>query len=173
VSQPEPELTHHAMLVLWGQYARHIGLTDALAAIPLRQKTRKHRPQTKVIEFLVANLAGLPHLKDISRAAHPLDRDQAVARAWEQPGWADYSGVSRTLSGLSMAEAEQIVQALDEVSWPFITQEINVALTQSDSLIWDFDLTGRPVSNNSTTYPDVAYGYMRVSHNLLTRSKNA
>ncbi len=160
MSQPEPELTHHAMLVLWGQYARHIGLTDALAAIPLRQKTRKHRPQTKVIEFLVANLAGLPHLKDISRAAHPLDRDQAVARAWEQPGWADYSGVSRTLSGLSMAEAEQIVQALDEVSWPFITQEINVALTQSDSLIWDFDLTGRPVSNNSTTYPDVAYGYM-------------
>jgi len=148
------------MLVLWGQYARRIGLIDALEAIPLRQKTRRHRPQTKVIEFLVANLAGLAYLKDISRAAHPLGRDQAVARAWGQGGWADYSGVSRTLSGMSMAEAGQIVQALDEVSRPFIAQEINVALMQSDSLIWDFDLTGRPVSNSSTTYPDVAYGHM-------------
>jgi hypothetical protein len=29
-----------------------------------------------------------------------------------------------------------------------------------DSLTWDVDLTGRPVSNSSTTYPNVAYGYM-------------
>ncbi len=160
MSQPEQELTHHAMLVLWGQYAQQIGLIQTLEAIELRQKKRDHSPQTKVIEFLVANLAGLSHLKDISRSAHPLDQDQAVARAWGQPAWADYSGVSRTLSRMSMAEARQIVQAIDDISRPFIHQEINKALVQSDSLIWDVDLTGRPVSNNSTTYPDVAYGYM-------------
>ena len=39
-----------------------------------------HRPQTKMLEFLVAMLAGLPHLKDISHGAHPLDQDAAVAR---------------------------------------------------------------------------------------------
>jgi hypothetical protein len=160
MSQPEQEQTHHAMLVLWGQYAHQIGLTERLEAIPLRQKKRVHSPQTKVIEFLVANLAGLPHLKDISRAAHPLDQDQAVARAWGQPAWADYSGVSRTLSQMSMDEAWQVVNALDEISQPFIEQEINRALTQADSLVWDGDLTGRPVSNSSVTYPDVAYGYM-------------
>lgn len=33
----------------------------------------------------------------MSHGPHPLDKDQAVADAWGQPGWADYSGVSRTL----------------------------------------------------------------------------
>ena len=93
----EHDLTQHAMLVLWGQFAERIGLINELEAIPLHQKRRTHRPHTKVIEFFVAILAGFPHLKDISRSAHPLDQDQAVARAWGQPAWADYSGVSRTL----------------------------------------------------------------------------
>ncbi len=38
-----------------------------------------HRPQTKVLEFLVAMLAGLPRQNDISHAAHPLDQGAAVA----------------------------------------------------------------------------------------------
>ena len=95
----QPSRTEHAWLVLLGEYARQMGLTQALNAVPLSQKVRTHRPQTKVIEFLVAILGGLPHLEDISRAGHPLDQDSAVALAWQQPGWADYSGVSRTLQG--------------------------------------------------------------------------
>jgi hypothetical protein len=75
MSQPEQELTQHAMLVLWGQFAQRIGLIKKLEAIPLHQKTYTHQPQTKVLEFFVAILAGLPHLKDISRSAHPLDQD--------------------------------------------------------------------------------------------------
>jgi hypothetical protein len=55
-----------------------------------------------VLEFLVAILAGLSHLQDISLVAHPLDKDQVVAEAWGQPGWADYIGISRTLSALSL-----------------------------------------------------------------------
>jgi hypothetical protein len=127
MSQSDQELTHHAMLVLWGQYAHQVGLIERSEQIPLHQKKRDHSPQTKVIEFLVASLAGVSHLKDISRSAHPLDQDQAVARAWGQPGWADYSGVSRALSRMSMAEARQIVQVLDDISRPFIDQEINRA----------------------------------------------
>jgi hypothetical protein len=123
----EQELTQHAMLVLWGQFAQRMGLIEAVEAIPLRQKTRTHRPQTKVLEFMVAILAGLPHLKDISRSAHPLDQDQAVARAWRQPAWADYSGVSRTLHAMSMEEAQEVVQVLDAVSQPFIDYEVNQA----------------------------------------------
>lgn len=162
MSQAEtgPKLTHHAMLVLWGQFAQRIGLIDAIEAIVLRQKKRTHSPQTKVLEFQVAILAGLPYLKDISRDAHPLGKDEAVARAWRQPGWADYSGVSRTLHALSMEEAQQVVQALDRLTQPFIDQEINQAYLCTGDLVWDFDLTGRPVSNSSTTYPNAAYGYM-------------
>ena len=36
----------------------------------------------------------------------------AVARAWGQPAWADYSGVSRTLAHLTQAETEQILKVL-------------------------------------------------------------
>lgn len=153
-------LTQHAMLVVWGQYAQHLGLPQVLGAVPLRQKVRSHRPQAKVLEFLVAILAGLPHLKDISQGAHPLDLDAAVGRAWGQVAWADQSGVSRTLQGLAMGEAEQIVQALQAISQPFIDQEVVLAMRDQGGLVYDGDLTGRPVSNTSTTYPGVAYGHM-------------
>jgi hypothetical protein len=153
-------LTQHALLVAWGQFAHCLGLVSELEAVPLRQKTLVHRPQTKVLEFLVAILAGLPHLKDISRSAHPLDQDEATARAWGQPAWADYSGVSRTLQGLSVDEAERIVQALERVSQPIIDQEVTLAWQSRDEIVLDGDLTGRPVSNSSTTYPGAAYGHM-------------
>src|SRR4030043_243039 len=104
--------TQHAFLVAWGWFADQIGLIQALESVQMRQKKRTHTPQAKVIEFLVATLAGLEHLQDISLAAHPLDKDQAVAEAWGQGGWADYSGVSRTLSSLSWEEARQIAKVL-------------------------------------------------------------
>jgi len=31
-------LTHHAMLVAWGQFAQSIGLIDVVEAVPLHQK---------------------------------------------------------------------------------------------------------------------------------------
>ena len=101
--------TQHAFLVAWGWFAEHLGLIQQLQAVCLRQKHYHHRPQTKVLEFLVAILAGLQHLQEVSVAAHPLDKDQAVAQAREQPAWADYSGVSRTLSGLSWEEVKRII----------------------------------------------------------------
>ena len=108
-SEHQRQDTQHAFLVAWGWFAEQIGLIQKLQAVSLKQKPYHHRPQTKVLEFLVAILAGLPHLQDISLAAHPLDKDQAVAQAWAQPAWADYSGVSRTLSGLSWQEVRQLV----------------------------------------------------------------
>jgi hypothetical protein len=153
-------LTHHAMLVIWGQFAHCIGLPGPFQAVKLHQKTVQHSPQTKVLEFLVSMLAGLEHMRDISRSAHPLDQDLAVARSWGQPGWADYSGVSRTLAGLTQSEAEQIVAVLEQVSQPILSEEVMRALQSSGRLSYDGDLTDRPVSNTSTTYPGVAYGHM-------------
>ena len=151
-------LTYHALLVAWGQYAQATGLVQALEAVPLSQKTVLHRPQTKVIEFLVAILGGLEYLKDISLSAHPLDQDLAVARAWGQPAWADQSGVSRTLHSLSEREVRQLVQATEQFCQPFIDQEVTLALAGS-RLELDGDHSPRPVSHNST-YPGAAYGYM-------------
>ncbi len=155
-----PQLTHHAMLIPWGQFAQCLGLIERFSAVSLQQKTVEHSPQAKVIEFLVANLAGLAHLKEISLAAHPLDQDNAVAQAWGQTSWADYSGVSRTLAALTPQETEAIVQVLHAISSPFIDKEAILAIKQEGRLTLDGDLSGRPVSNTSHTYPEAAYGHM-------------
>jgi hypothetical protein len=152
--------TQHALLVPWGHFAREIGLLSGIEAIRLRQKVYEHTPQAKVIEFLVAILSGAKYLQDISLAAHPLDKDMAVAQAWGQAGWADYTGVSRTLSALSWAEVHEIVAALGRVSQPFLDRELSVLRSQGSWLQYDGDLTGLPVSNTSRTYPNASFGHM-------------
>ena len=97
--------TQHALLIPWGHFAQEIGLIKGIEAVKLNQKVYEHTPQAKVIEFLVAILSGAKYLQDISLAAHPLDKDVAVAEAWGQAGWADYTGVSRTLKKLTLGRS--------------------------------------------------------------------
>jgi hypothetical protein len=156
----EVQHTQHAFLVAWGCFAEYIGLIRNLQAVSLKQKRYHHTPQGKVLEFLVAILAGLKHLQDISLSAHPLDRDLAVAQAWGQEGWADYSGVSRTLSGLSWEEAQQIAGVLEQTSQPYLETELLLLRAQGQRIRYDADLTGIPVSNTSRTYPNAAFGHM-------------
>lgn len=155
----QANLTHHALLVAWGLYAQAIGLVEGLEAVELDQKTISHRPQTKLIEFLVAILGGLEHLKDISLSAHPLDQDAEVARAWGQAAWADHSGVSRTLHSLTQTQVQQVIEVLHRVSQPFIDKEVMLALG-SGRLHLDGDLSPRPVSDTATTYPGADFGLM-------------
>lgn len=152
--------TQHAFLVAWGRFAQEIGLIERLQSVSLKQKKREHTPQAKVLEFLVAHLAGCKHLQDISLSAHPLDKDQAVALAWKQAGWADYSGVSRTLRQLSWGEAEAVAATLQTVSQPFWDKEILLLLRKGQRLEYDGDLTGLPVSSTSQSYPNAAFGHM-------------
>jgi hypothetical protein len=152
--------TQHAFLVAWGRFAAEIGLIEAIQGVKLKQKKYTHAPQTKVLEFLVATLAGLKQLQEISLAAHPLDKDQAVAEAWGQPGWADYTGVSRTLSSLSWEEVHELVRALEQVSQPWLQAELDLLRRQGQRLRLDGDLTGIPVSNTSKTYPNATFGHM-------------
>jgi hypothetical protein len=151
--------TDHAMLVVWGQLAHCLGIPQAFAEVPMSQKTVIHTPQSKVLEFLVANLAGLPYAKDISQAPQPLDQDQAVAKAWGVDSWADCSGVSRTLHTVTEAQAGQYAAILDQKTQPWIDQEVQLALNQG-LLELDGDLSPRPVSNGSKTHPGAEYGYM-------------
>jgi len=152
--------TQHAFLVAWGWFAEEIGLLQRFQTLRLKQKRYHHSPQTKVLEFLVSILGGSKHLQDISLAAHPLDKDTAVAEAWGQTEWADYSGVSRTLSRLSWEEAHQIAQILDEISQKMIDAELGLLRSQGQRLRLDGDLAGIPVSNTSQTYPNAAFGHM-------------
>jgi len=166
MSDPTVETrTQHAMLVVWGQYAQAQGLIDELDKVPLHQKTVIHDPHTKILEFFVAKLGGLEHLQELSKAAEPIEKDEAVARAWRQPGWVDYSSVSRALTVLTQEEARKIVAAFDRVEQPIINREVMMALAKTGCLVFDGDLTPRAVSNTSTTYPGAAYG--RMDENVL------
>jgi hypothetical protein len=159
-NEPKITRTAHAMLVPWGLFARQIGLVRRLEEVSIPQRTRDYTPQTKLIEFLVAILSGCRYLQDISHGPHPLDRDRTVADAWAQSGWADYSGVSRTVQGCATDTVAAVRDVTDQVSRPYIDREVILSLQQAGALIYDGDLTGRPVSSTSTTYPDAAFGWM-------------
>jgi len=154
------ELTSHAMLVPWGLFAQQIGLIKGLREVPIAQRTRDHTPQDKLIEFFVATLSGCTYLQDISRGAHPLDQDLAVAQAWGQAGWADYSGISRTMAACTDETVTAVGAVLCTISRLFIDQEVSLALQKEGVLLYDGDLTGRAVSNTSRSYPGAAFGWM-------------
>jgi len=158
--QPVVTCTDHAMLVVWGEFAHKTGLVQALKGIDIPQKTYDHTPQTKLIEFLVSTLAGCAHLKDLDEGHHPITHDQAVAEAWGVPGWAHYSGVSRTLAACTPEIAAEVTRILEQVTHPFLERELTLLRAQQDVLWWDLDLTPRPVSNTSKTYPEATFGWM-------------
>lgn len=160
IEETSKRRTQHAFLVAWGWFAAAEGLIAKMQAVTLKQKSYVHRPQSKVLEFLVGTLAGMQHLQELSLSAHPLDRDRTVAEAWGQSGWADYSGVSRTLSALSWAEAQAIVAVLEGISQPHLQAELQLLRASGNRLRLDGDLTGLPVSNTSRTYPNAAFGHM-------------
>ncbi len=159
-SLPSITATDHAMLVVWGLFARQIGLVEKLQTLCLPQRKRDHTPQTKLIQFLVAILNGCEYLQDMSKGPHPLVKDPAVAEAWGQPGWADYSGVSRTLKACTSENVQDLVAVLNTVSQPFVDREVTLALRDIGLLVYDGDLTCRSVSNTSTTYAGAAFGWM-------------
>jgi hypothetical protein len=159
-SLPFSRSTDHAMLVIWGLFARSLGLTAALLQVPIAQKTVHHRPQTKLLQLLVATLAGLAHLREMADGPHPLILDRSVAEAWEQPGWADPSGVSRTLLAADAATIAATRTVLHQISQPFIDREVVLSVRQLGGLWLDADLTGREVSPTSRTFPGAAFGWM-------------
>ncbi len=160
MEKPREQETQHALLVVLGMFAQEIGLISGIEGVKLGQKCCDHSPQSKALEFLVAIMSGEKYLQDISLSAHPLDKDVAVAQAWGQRSWADYRGVSRTMSKLSWVEARALVAVLERVSAPFIENELKLIQELRQVIEEDGDLTGIPVSNTSRTYPNAAYGHM-------------
>jgi hypothetical protein len=153
-------VTDHALLVVLGQFAQHLGLLPLLEAVPIPQKTVTHTPQTKLIEFLVGILAGIDQLQALNDAPIPLVGDPTVHQAWGQPAFAHYSGVSRTLAAADADTLQAVLDALAQISQPFLDREVGAILQTSHPLTVDIDLTGRPVSPTSTDYPDAAFGWM-------------
>jgi hypothetical protein len=156
----DTHLTQHAMLIAWGYFARSIGLLERLAKVPIAQKKVLRYPQEKLTEFLVGLLSGIEYLTDLSEGPAPLAKDRQVAIAWKLQPLADASGVSRTLRACDAEAVQGLADALEAVSQPFLERAVNDLRQRNETLILDADLTGRPVSSTSQTFPGAAFGYM-------------
>ena len=152
--------TQHGLLVAFGEFLQQHGLIERLMQVPIPQKTRTFAPQTKLVEFLAGIMSGIEHLEDLNDGSHPLVKDQVVAQAWGQPGFAHYSGVSRTLDACDTNTVTAVEQAIQACSQPFIRTTIQGLLRRGEAIIYDFDLTGQAVSPTSTTYAGAAFGWM-------------
>ena len=86
--------------------------------------------------------------------------DPTVPQAWGQAAFAHYSGVSRTLAVADATTLAAVHAALAHLSRPFIDREVLAILRTTAPLTVDIDLTGRPVSPTSTSYPDADFGWM-------------
>ena len=153
--------TDHAWLVVMGQLAQALGLVKELEAVPIDQKQNpKCPPQTKLIELLVGILGGIEYLQDLNLEAHPIVKDSTVAQAWGQAIFAHYSGVSRTLDAADESTLAAVIEALRQVSRPFIQEAVMETIRKKGCLTADVDLTGREVSPTSTDYDDATFGWM-------------
>lgn len=155
------QLTQHAMLVAWGRFSRQLRLSERLRELV---KLKRHQDATPagdlILEFGLASLAGYEHLEDLTLGAHPLASDQAVADAWDIE-FRHYTTVSRLLYDLDEATVKEIERGLVALMEPYLVQEVHEVLHQQGYLTLCGDLTGRPVSAYSKTYPpDTVFGYM-------------
>jgi hypothetical protein len=152
--------TQHGMLVVWGHFARTLEFTKRLAGIPIDQKAVIRAPHEKLAEFAIGLLSGIEYLSDLSEGPAPLARDDAVAQAWQLQPLADASGVSRTLSASTPETVTALQAVLDEIGQPFLDRAVSDLRQRHETLVLDADLTGRPVSSTSETFPGAAFGYM-------------
>jgi hypothetical protein len=148
------------MLVAWGHFARTLGLTKRLAVLPIDQKTVARAPHEKVVEFLVGLLSGIEYLADLSAGSAPLAQDNEVATAWQLAPLADASGVSRTLAACDATSVQALKGVLDAIGQPFLDRAVSDLRQRQETLVLDADLTGRPVSSTSETFPGARFGYM-------------
>lgn len=153
--------TQHAMLIPWGRFSRYLGLSTRLREAVELQRHRDATPGGDlVLEFGLASLAGYDYLQDLNSGAHPLVKDQAVADEWDIQ-FRHYTVLSRFLYALDETHVAQIEAELVSCLQPYIEQTVHQVLCHREQLTLCGDLTGRPVSAYSVTYPpDAVFGHM-------------
>ena len=155
------QATQHAMLIPWGRFSRYLDLSKRLrAAVNLRRHKDATPGGDLVLEFGLASLAGYEQLQDLNLGPHPLAKDQAVQDEWDIQ-FRHYTTVSRFLYALDETNVAQVQAVLDAIMRPYIERAVHKVLCRQACLTLCSDLTGRPVSAYSFTYPpDAVFGYM-------------
>ncbi len=155
-----PRPTQHGLLVCWGHFAQELGLLDHLQAVPIPQKTVTHAPAAKLTTLFMGLLSGIEYLTDLTHAPAPLYHDPTLAAAWGLPALPEASGVSRTLTAATPQALATLQTVLATLTQPFLERALQEERLRSQPLVLDVDLTGQPVDDSSTTFPNAAFGYM-------------
>jgi len=107
-------------------------------------------------------VSGIEHLQDLHRGPRPLTKDAVVARAWGLECFAHSTTVGRTLAACDEQTVAATEAAIHAFNRPFVESAVHELLRRGRPVVYDLDLTGQPVSSTSTTYPDAAFGSLRV-----------
>ena len=155
------QTTEHAMLIPWGRFSRYLQMRERIqAAVPPRCHEDATPGGDLVLEFGLASLSGCEYLEDLNLGPHPLVKDQAVQDAWDLQ-FRHYTTVSRFFYGLSNSDVEAIEAELEAMMRPYVRRAVHEVVCHQECLTLCGDLTGRPVSAYSGTYPpDTVFGYM-------------
>lgn len=149
------------MLIPWGRLSRHLKLSERLRAAVAPRCHKDATPGADLIlEFGLASLAGYEYLQDLNLGPGPLAKDQAVQDAWDIQ-FRHYTTVSRCLYDLDESDVAQVQAELEAIMQPYIRSATHEVLCHREYLTLCGDLTRRPVSAYSSTYPpDAVFGYM-------------
>ena len=159
-SQPTIRRTEHAMMVAWGDFSRLHHLAERLRQEVSISRHHENIPAGDLIlEFGLLLLSGSTQLQDLNLGPRPLVKDEAVQEAWDVQ-LAHYTSVSRALKAATAETVAQVVAVLEEFSRPFLDQEVQALAASGQELVLHADLSGRPVSDDSQTYPEARWGYM-------------
>jgi hypothetical protein len=159
-SQSTIRRTEHAMLVAWGDFSRLHHLAERLRQEVFIPRHHENIPAGDLIlEFGLLLLSGSTQLQDLNLGPRPLAKDEAVKEAWDVQ-FGHYTTVSRALKASTAETVAQVVAVLGEISRPFIDQEVQALAAGGQELVLHADLSGRPVSSYSQTYPEARWGHM-------------
>ena len=159
-SEFKAQTTQHAMLVAWGHFARQLRLAERLRQGVVIPRHHQNIPGSDLIlEYGLLFLSGGTELQDLNLGPRPLVKDTAVQEAWDIR-LAHYTSLSRALGKATAQTVAQVVRVLDEISQPFIAQEVEALAARGQSLILFADLSGREVSAYSESYPQARWGHM-------------
>lgn len=158
--RPTIQRTEHAMMVAWGEFARRHRLAERLRQRVSIPRHHENIPAGDLIlELGLLLLSGGTQLQDLNLGPRPLVKDEAVKEAWGVT-FGHYTTVSRALKVATAKTVAQVVAVLDEISRPYIDQEVQALATSGRELVLYADLSGRPVSDYSMTYPQAQWGHM-------------
>jgi len=130
--------TQYAPLGVLLAHYQHNQVLKSLEQVRILMKSRDFSPSDKVQQVLVSILAGCETISAVNQKLKP---EVQLAQLCRWPGFADQSGLSRTLDALTLMNIEQLRQAVNQI---LHQQGQTVNHDWRGYLYLDFDLSGLP-----------------------------